>query len=197
MATARDMHRRKLVAGSTGNVSARWRDGMLITPTRRQYSELHPSEIVWLLHGSFPEESARPSIEWRMHAQIYASRPDVGAILHTHSAFATARSFHEDPLVVLTDERTYLELPLIPVSQQQSPGSCSLARSVASALGAGRATLLARHGVVAVGATLPDALAMAETVEHLAQIDWLLWNDGRLRRGPTTPPALTAVGFGG
>ena len=197
MATARDMHRRKLVAGSTGNVSARWRDGMLITPTRRQYAELRSGEVVWLGPRACPGDFAAASIEWRIHAEIYASHPDVAAVVHTHSAFATVRSFREEAMVVLTEERTYLEIPQVPVSQHQPSGSYALAREVVSTLGTGRVALLARHGGVAVGAALSEALESAEVMERLAQIDWLLRGGRGSNPGARPHPGLVAAGVDG
>lgn len=185
VAAARDMHRRGLVTGTVGNVSARVGDAVLITPTRREYGRLRARDIVELaLDGTRCRNgSGDPSIEWPLHAAIYRARADVGAIVHTHSPYATARSFDPAPIVVQTEERTYLDLVEIPVARPQPAASEALASEVVATLGRRPAVLLARHGVVAVAATPSAALEMCATVEQQAQIEWLL----RVRRQRERP----------
>jgi L-fuculose-phosphate aldolase len=159
---------RGLVTGTSGNVSARLPSGMLITPTRVHADDLAPDALVELsLDGA---GGANPSVEWRMHAGIYRARPDVGAIVHTHSPYAVARSYDPTPLVVRTQERTYLGLERIAVAPDAPAGTEALASCAVAALGDGAAALLAYHGVVAVAATPRDALELASTVEHQALI---------------------------
>jgi L-fuculose-phosphate aldolase len=170
---AREMRQRGLVAATTGNVSARLDSTMLITPTRRDYDELHVSDLV-----SLPVDDRRlapahgtPSLEWRLHAAVYRARPDVGAVVHTHSPYATARSFDPSPLVVETEECEYLELDRICVVTPHAAGTAALAAAVVTVLGTRPSVLLARHGVVAVGGTPREALEMSCVVEHQALID--------------------------
>jgi L-fuculose-phosphate aldolase len=174
--TARAMLDRGLVTGTTGNVSARVGDGMLITPTRVHPYDLRPESLVELaLDGTGRGgDAAVPSLEWPLHATIYAQRPDAGAIVHTHSPHAMARSFDPTPLFVRTQERTYLGLERIDVAAPCAPGSEDLATAAVEALGDRQAVLLARHGVVTVAATPRDALELAATVEHQAQVALLL-----------------------
>src|SRR5207245_2473564 len=110
IAAATRMYDRGLVNGTVGNVSARIPEGMLITPTRRHPEELAAADLVRVHVGSdgrrdVPSGASR---EWRMHAAIYMTRRDLGAIAHTHSPYATARSFDPRPLEMLTEEREYL-----------------------------------------------------------------------------------------
>lgn len=182
IAAAREMHRRGLVTGTVGNVSARFQDGMLITPTRRDYARLRARDIVEM-HLTAQAGRAHPSREWQLHAALYRSREDIAAIVHTHSPFALARSFDPAPIVVQTEERAYLDLDQIPVTRPQPVASAALAQEVVITLAARPAALLARHGVIAVGDTPRQALEMAAAVECQAQIDWLL----RMARQQSTP----------
>jgi len=172
VATARRMRELGLVTHTVGNVSARADAGMLITPTRVHPDDLDPAQIVELTldgHGT-----ANPSLEWRLHAAIYQARSDVHAIVHTHSPHAVARSFDPTPLIVETEERTYLELDRVDVVPHAPAGSAELADAVAETLADRPAVLLARHGVIGTGPTPRDALEICCVVEHQAQIAYLV-----------------------
>ena len=172
VATARRMRDLGLVTHTVGNVSNRLGAGMLITPTRVHPHDLDPAEIVELsLDGHGP---GNPSLEWPLHAAIYRARPDVRAIVHTHSPQATARSFDPTPLIVETEERTYLDLDRIDVAPPAPAGSTELAEAVAHTLDHRPAVLLARHGVIGTGATPRDALEICCVVEHQATIAALM-----------------------
>jgi L-fuculose-phosphate aldolase len=145
---------RGLVTGTQGNVSARDGDAILITPSAQPYDEMEPGDVVVL-----GRPSARPpSSEWRVHAAIYEARPDVGAIVHTHSPAATAWAHREEPLA-----------PEVTTAAWAETGTEALAVHAVRALGDRDAVLLARHGVVGVGPTLDEALAVCERVEALAR----------------------------
>ena len=173
---ARTMLARGLVAGTTGNVSTRLGGGrMLITPTRVHPDDLTADRLVELgLDGTRADGGGHPSIEWRLHAEVYRARPDVSAIVHSHSPHAIARSFDPSPVLVETEERTYLGLSQINVAEPARAGSLELARAAVAALGSLPAVLLGRHGAVAVGATPRDAVELATVVEHQAQVALLL-----------------------
>jgi L-fuculose-phosphate aldolase len=176
IAAARTMLARGLVSSTVGNVSVRWAGGLLITPTRRHPDDLDPEDLVQLeLDGSAANGGAgAPSLEWRLHAAIYQARADAGAIVHTHSPHATARSFEPAPLVIQTEERTYFDLDRIEIAEPAPAGSEQLARAAVRALGPRPAVLLARHGVIGVGADPRDAVEMCSFVEHQALIAGLL-----------------------
>ena len=89
--TAVDMNRSGINSGSSGNVSARHPDGFLITPTGMAYGDLETTDLVLMsLSGAVVGGTRRPSSEWQFHRDIYASRPEFGAIVHVHSRAATA-----------------------------------------------------------------------------------------------------------
>jgi L-fuculose-phosphate aldolase len=162
-----------LVPNKSGNVSARTADGFLITPAGLPYCELVPGQLIELALGDDAGTAAkaldglRPSSEWRMHAAIYAQRPEVAAIVHTHSPRATALAsagrgippFHYMIALAGGDIRC---MPY------ETFGSERLAASAVRGLHGRRAVLLANHGVLAVGASLQRAHAVAIEVENLA-----------------------------
>ena len=168
---ARRMAELGLVRGSSGNVSARWGDIVLITPSGIVYERLHPSQVIAIdLAGRVVSGMGAPSSEWRMHLSIYRAREDVRAVVHTHSPYATAASFRKH-LPVFHDEGKMLFGDEVPVSEHAPPGSWALAEAVAEALGKrGKVALIARHGAVAVGRTLTEALLLAEKLEEAATV---------------------------
>jgi L-fuculose-phosphate aldolase len=197
---AREMRARGLVTSTVGNVSARHGEGMLITPTRQDYAELSPRRLVALGFDGRPlgRRGGHPSREWRLHAAVYRARPEVGAIVHTHSPYATARSFDPTTLVVETEERGYLGLDQIAVAEWGPPGTVELAHTVTKALGGRSAVLLARHGVIAVGATPRAALELSSTVEHQALIERVLRERARgPQLGPRRSPQRRPEASGG
>lgn len=157
-----------MVPNKSGNVSCRLDDGFAITPAGTPYSELRPDDIVRLpLAGPVAGAASRPSSEWRMHAAIYRARPDVAAIVHTHSPRATALAcagqgipaFHYMIALAGGDVRC---MPYATF------GTAELAESAVRGLEGRRACLLGNHGVMAVGTSLQRALAVAVEVENLA-----------------------------
>lgn len=172
---AQEMYDRRLVVSTLGNVSARHDDGLIITPTRWPYSMLHVHDLVAIgPDGTRRAGTREPSNEWRVHHAIYRARPDVGAIVHTHSVWATAWSWSNSPLTLTTEERRYLALGEIRVADYADAGSQALAENVVEGLGGGRAVLMARHGVLAIGDHPMAALESAEVVEREAQLETIV-----------------------
>jgi L-fuculose-phosphate aldolase len=158
-----------LSPGRSGNVSCRWKDGMLITPTGMSYGDLEADDISFVgSDGSTPEKQRKPSSEWHFHLAAYGARPDMHAVVHTHSLHATVLAcagkpipaFHYMVAVAGGDD-----IPLVPYA---TFGTEELARHVASGLTDRRACLMANHGQIALGITLEDALELASEVETLA-----------------------------
>jgi len=157
-----------LVPNKSGNVSCRSTGGFLVTPAGIPYRDLTPDDIVELApDGSGGRSGPRPSSEWRMHAAIYAMRPDASAIVHTHSPRATALAcagrgipaFHY--MIALAGG----DIRCVPYA---TFGTAELAAAALRGLEGRRATLLANHGVIAIGRSLRDAQAVAVEVENLA-----------------------------
>lgn len=167
--TARIMSDEGLSPGTSGNVSARWNDGMLITPTGMAYGDLIPEDIVFMdQKGEATEGARKPSSEWRFHFSAYGARGDAHAIVHTHSRYATALACCRKPIPAFHYMVAAAGGNDIPVAGYATFGTDGLADSVASALEGRRACLMANHGVIACGADLDAALGLAREVESLA-----------------------------
>jgi L-fuculose-phosphate aldolase len=175
IAAARAMAREGLVIGTVGNVSFRTAQGVAITPTRTAYDRLRRRDLALLdLHGAVLAGRLAPSREWPLHTAVYRARPDVGAVVHTHSLHATAWSFRDGEALPEVEELEYYAIGTVSVAPPAPAGSEALARGVVRALARGRAALLAGHGVIAVGDTPAEALQAALVVERQAALAWLL-----------------------
>ena len=169
--TALVMSQSGLSPGRSGNVSCRWRGGMLITPTGMAYEDIRPRDIVFVTSKGtlLDKKSRRPSSEWRFHLAAYRARPDMNAVVHTHSLYATVLAcahrsipaFHYMVAVAGGDD-----IPLVPYD---TFGTEELAGHVAGGLAARNACLMANHGQIAIGKDLPSALELAHEVEVLAE----------------------------
>jgi L-fuculose-phosphate aldolase len=156
--------------GSTGNLSHRLGAGMLITPTGMGADELRPTDLVWLGDDGSLRGDWQPSSEWHFHRATYAARPDLRAIVHTHSVNATALACLERPLPAFHYMVAVAGGDSVPCTAYHTFGSEALSRAVADALAERDACLLAHHGLVAAGATLARAMRVALEVEALCEV---------------------------
>lgn len=167
--TARAMNAIGINHGRSGNVSVRFGDGLLITPSGVEYAALKPADIVELaLDGTVRDSRLLPSTEWPFHTAIMAARPDAGAIVHTHSPMATALSCLRRDIPAFHYMVAAAGGDSIRCADYATFGTQALSDNALAALDGRRACLLANHGVIAMGATLPAALALAQEVEMLA-----------------------------
>lgn len=167
--TARTMSASGLSPVCSGNVSARFGNGMLITPSGMAYDAISPEDVVRIgLDGATPPDQRAPSSEWPMHAAIYGARPAAGAVVHAHSPNATALACLRRPIPAFHYMVAVAGGRVIDCADYATFGSGELARNALAALGDRRACLLANHGQLAFGAALADALALAQEVEALA-----------------------------
>jgi L-fuculose-phosphate aldolase len=164
-----------LVVGAAGNVSAREGDVVHITPRALPYGEMTEADVVGLtLDGEVVEGGRDPSSEWRVHIAIYAVRPEVEAVVHTHSVHATAWSCLSEPLDTGMKELAQGVGGPVRTAEDAPAGTDAVARAAVQALAGRRAILLAHHGVVAVGESLAQALVLCQVVERHARMAWLL-----------------------
>jgi L-fuculose-phosphate aldolase len=157
-----------LVPNKSGNVSCRSPCGFTITPAGVPYRNLAPGDLVELpVDGEPVATRPRPSSEWRMHAAIYAARPDAEAIVHTHSPRATALACagHGIPPFHYMIALAGGDVRCMPYA---TFGTAELAETAVRGLEGRRATLLGNHGVIAIGRSLKEAHAVAFEVENLA-----------------------------
>lgn len=167
------MESRGLNRGTSGNVSARFGDGMLITPSGVPAGELTAESIVFMPTDHLPEgPGPRPSSEWRMHGGLYDARPDCGAVVHCHSRHATILACAGKPIPPMHYMVGVSGKPSVPVAPYATFGSRELAEGVAEAMAGGFSCLMANHGQIAVAPTVRRALAIAEEIEEQAAIYW-------------------------
>jgi L-fuculose-phosphate aldolase len=176
VATALAMNARGINRGKSGNVSARWRtdgfDGFVVTPTGLPYDETGPDDIVPVTLDGDAKGLRLPSSEWRFHRDIYRARTDANAVVHTHAPFATTLACHSRGIPAFHYMVAVAGGRDIRCAPYATFGTQTLSDHVVAALDGRRACLLAHHGMIAVGRSLPDALALAVEVETLAEIYW-------------------------
>lgn len=166
--TARRLNAAGINRALAGNVSARLTDGFLITPSGVPYEELTPGAIVTVAADGTVGPRARPSSEWRIHHDIYRHRPEVGAVVHAHPPFATTLACLRRPIPPFHYMVAVAGGHDIRCCPYATFGTQELSDHVVAALVDRRAALMEHHGLVALGPTAADALALAVEVEVLA-----------------------------
>jgi L-fuculose-phosphate aldolase len=168
--TAKAMSRSGLSPGRSGNVSARFQDGMLITPSGLAYDAMGPSDTVLVgSDGSVAPGQRAPSTEWHFHLAAYRARPDMNALVHTHSLHATVLACAGKsipPFHYMVAVAGGSDIPVVPYATFGTP---ELAAHVAEGLRSRKACLMAHHGQVAMGTSLAAALELAHEVEVLSE----------------------------
>lgn len=165
--------RQGLFSGTSGNMSCYLPQSslMLITPTSVRYEQMQPHQVVAMeLDGTVVDGTCPPSSEWQLHAVLYQHRPDLGAVFHTHSPYATAFAVNRQTIpAVLIEAHAFLggDVRCAPYA---TPGSREVGLNALPALEGRGGCTLANHGVLAVGRDLAQAFLRAEYVEDLAKI---------------------------
>lgn len=169
---------RGLAIGTSGNLSLRLPDGTIaVSPASLDYDAMTTDDVVILdaASGKVVAGGRRPSSETPLHLAIYAARPAVGAIVHSHSPFATTFSTARRPIPAVHYVAALLVAPggdQVRCASYATFGTRELAAKALAALGDDSAVLLANHGAVTVGTTLASAFVRAERVEELAMLAW-------------------------
>jgi L-fuculose-phosphate aldolase len=162
-----------LSPGTSGNLSLRAGDGILITPSGLPYDQMTRMDIVELdARGAVREGRRTPSTEWRLHVDLYAARREIGAIVHAHSMFATTLSCVRRGIPAFHYMIAVAGGSSIRCAEYATFGTAELAENTLFALEGRRACLLANHGMVAVAADIEGALRLAIEVENLAAQYW-------------------------
>ncbi len=155
--------------GTSGNISVRHRDGLLITPTSVPYEAMTPEQIVFMdMNGAFAD-GARPSSEWRFHLDILRARPEVGAIVHAHPTYCTILAIMGLEIPPIHYMIAAAGGANIRCASYATYGTPELSAHAVAALEGRFACLLAHHGMIAVGPSLARALWLAVEVETLAR----------------------------
>lgn len=156
--------------GTAGNVSARFENGMLITPSGIPYERLTENMIVYVDNDGKYDKGQLPSSEWRFHLAAYQTRPDANAVVHNHAVHCTAVSILNRPIPAIHYMIAAAGGNSIPCAPYATFGTRELSEYVSVALKNRKATLLQHHGLIACEANLEKALWLAHEVEVLARL---------------------------
>ena len=166
---AKMLNDKKLSALRSGNISIRYKNGFLITPSGQKYSSLKVKDIVFVnLKGEFNNKQ-KPSSEWRFHQDIYISKTNAKAIVHSHSTNATALSTHNKKIPSFHYMVALAGGSDIKCAKYATYGTRELSKNILKALKNRFACLIANHGQIAIGASLAEAFELAEEVDNLAK----------------------------
>ena len=184
--------------GRSGNFSARLHGGMVITPSGARYDTLHPDDLVYVDEQvGFGGGQRKPSTEWRLHRDIYARCPDAGAVVHTHSPFATTLACLGRGIPSFHYEVAFAGGADIRCAPYETFGTQALSDRALEALEGRRACLLANHGAVAWAEDVEAAADLAEKVEALARLYWQALQVGEPRLLPEAEMAGVLERFKG
>lgn len=158
--------------GTSGNASVRDGDGFLVTPSGMPTENMTVHDLVWMNFDGQAEGDRKPSSEWRFHRDILASRPEVGAVVHTHSMFATTIACLRRDVPPLHYMIALVGSDSIRCAPYALFGSQALSDAALQALKDRKACLLANHGMIALGRDLDAAFAVTVEVETLCEQYW-------------------------
>lgn len=167
--TCIEMMQLGLNQGTAGNISNRYEDGMLVTPTGIPYEQLEESDIVFVDSDGNIHGRRNPSSEWRFHLVIYKVRPDVNAVVHNHAVYSTTISILNKDIPAIHYMIAGSGGNSIRCTPYATYGTQELSDIIAEAVKDRNACLLQHHGMLAVNESLPKALWLANEVEVLAR----------------------------
>ncbi len=172
IATARAMRPAGLNRGTAGNLSLRDGDGFLITPTGMAYDALLPDDIPHMALDGTSAGKRKPSSEWRFHRDLYASRPEVGAVLHAHSPFAVSLACLRLDIPPFHYMIARFGGDTVRCAEYAIFGSEALSTAALAAMEGRKACLLANHGLLVAGRDLAEAFGLAVELEELCEQYW-------------------------
>lgn len=162
-----------LVTGTWGNISARipGENLFVVTPSGMPYDLLEKADLVIVDDtGRMVEGERKPSTELMLHLALYKARAQTGAIVHTHSIYASALAVAGKSLPPVLEDQVQLAGGAVPVTRYARAGTADLASAAVDALGQGNAVLLANHGLVGLGRTVEEAYLVCQVVEKAARV---------------------------
>ena len=172
IAKCRWMNASGINQGTSGNISARYKDRMLITPSAISYDAMKPEMIASMpLEGAYGDWDGplQPSTEWRFHLDIMRARPDVGGIVHTHSTYATVLAIARKSIPACHYMIAAFGGTDIRCAGYARYGTKELSDNAIKALEGRNGCLLANHGMIALGANLDKAMWLAVELETIAR----------------------------
>ena len=156
-----------LVARTWGNVSVRAdAEHMLVTPSGRAYESMAPEDIVPVnLRTGDYEGSLKPSSEGKLHAEIYRTRPEIHAVIHTHQMNASTVAAARREVPPILDDMVQIIGPTVRVADYALPSTNKIVRVTVKALRGRMAALMANHGAVCIGRNLEEAFVVCQVLE--------------------------------
>lgn len=162
-----------LVAYTSGNVSLKINDHVIIKPSGVAYSVLKPSDMIVVdLNGNVLDGSMRPSVDTATHLYLYRNIQWAKSIIHTHSTFATVFAVREESIPVLCTAHADVFGEEIPITEYAPVGSEAIGKAVLKVIGKSGTVLLRKHGVIVVGKSLDDAVKKAVFLEEVAKMSY-------------------------
>ncbi len=176
-AYGRKVYDANLTTGTTGNISLinREKNLIAISPSGMAYDEISPSDVVVVdLAMNVVDGTRLPSSEWALHTVFYQNRPDINAVIHTHSLYCTIFAALRQPLRAVHYEIAENGADTVPCAQYATYGTEELAQNAIAACGKqNNAVLLANHGLVASGRDLKSAFSLVRGLEYVAQLQYM------------------------
>jgi len=166
------MNANGLNQGTSGNISARWKDRMLITPSATPYDEMEPEMLASMpLEGDYGswDGPLKPSTEWRFHLDILKARPDANSVVHTHSVYCTILAIAHKPIPAVHYMIAAFGGPDIRCAPYATYGTKELSENALAALKDRNGCILANHGMITVGTSVDKAMWLANELEMLAK----------------------------
>ena len=167
--SALELEKKGLNQCKAGNISVRWRNGMLITPSGMEYNKLKVSDIVYVDKNFKVHGKRKPSIETPFHMGILKNKDDVNTIVHTHAPYGSALSIIGKTIPCYHYMIAFFGGTNIKCAKFELPGSYALAKEAVKALKNRKACLLANHGIIVTGTNINEALHLTEELEVLCK----------------------------
>jgi L-fuculose-phosphate aldolase len=178
----RMLHQKNLIAAMDGNVSVKFGDGLLTTPSGVNKGFLEEEQLILVdWHGRVVEGDGQPTSEMAMHLAVYRLRPEVEAVVHAHPPLATAFSIAGISLEDFVLPEVVLTMGVIPTAAYATPSTAEVPEAIRSLILKHDALILERHGALTVGRDLMDAYNKMEKLEHAALIIFSALQLGRVR----------------
>ena len=155
--------------GTSGNISVRFEDGLLIGPSGTPYATMAPEDICFVAMDGTCEHRLAPSSEWRFHRDILKSRDDVNAVVHAHPTYCTALAICRKDIPAVHYMIAAAGGPSVRCGGYATFGTAELSKLALEALEGRNCCLLANHGMIATGPNLPKAMWLAIELETLAR----------------------------
>ena len=165
---AKMLNVKNLSALRSGNISVRYKNGFLITPSGIKYSQLKSEDVVFVsLDGKFDDLKQNPSSEWRFHKDIYVKKKEANAVVHAHSTHATAVSAHGKSIPAFHYMVALAGGDDIKCAEYATFGTEELSKNILEALDKRKACLMSNHGQVVFDTNLEKAFELAEEIENI------------------------------